>query len=147
MPAALYRERAPINSADMQKLFDFLFDPETPVDRQLALHLFVHIAIIGDTSTSPVSEQTVASLGSSLRSCNCDEELARAELYCDGYCREMAKHVRYIRNIVVTGRQCQTDIQEAVSARLLMITGGGCPTEERRLTKMPDDLRMMRSTT
>jgi hypothetical protein len=75
------------DSATTRMLVEVLLDPETPDDRRLAVKLFVDIALLDGDNMLPASARAAGSLGSNLRCCNCDQELARAELYCGNFCR------------------------------------------------------------
>lgn len=109
-------------------------DPSTPRERHPALLLFAMMDEIESSSVPPTSEHIGTSVGAHLQCPNCDRELTNADLFCSNRCREMAKHIRYIRNVTAASRLYDSDIQEAVSVRLLMLTGGGYPQKERVLT-------------
>jgi hypothetical protein len=82
-------------------------------------------------SDSPAPEMTDANPGVSCL--NCDGELECGLLYCDEFCKDMAKFVRYVRACRGDGRVAQSDIKEAIAIKLLMLHGGGYAEEERTL--------------
>jgi hypothetical protein len=108
--------------------------PDTPRGRHPALLLFAMMDEIEPSGLPPPSDQIATDLDAHLRCCNCDKELIKADLYCGNLCREITKHIRYIRKVTATSRLYDSDIQEAVSVKLLMLTGGGYPQKDRMLT-------------
>jgi hypothetical protein len=121
-------------SLGRRSFLELCLDPDTPRERHPALLLFAMMDEIEPSGFPSTSDQIATDLGAHLRCCNCDKELIKADLYCSNFCREITKHIRYIRNVTATSRLYDSDIQEAVSVKLLILTGGGYPQKERMLT-------------
>jgi hypothetical protein len=71
---------------------------------------------------------------------NCDGEAVDAPwLYCSSLWSEMAKTVRYGRNVYADGRINGPDVKEALTIRMASVTGGGYPGQQRQLTPEQHD--------
>jgi hypothetical protein len=68
-----------------------------------------------------------------VRCLSCGADLNVRSLYCDEFCKGVAKFVRYVRGCQADGRVRKPDIQEAIGVRILMLNGGGYPERERDL--------------
>jgi hypothetical protein len=62
---------------------------------------------------------------SDLSCASCDKALRGPSLYCCDQCRDVAKHIRYIRKIIHDERITVPDLQESIGARLLYLGSGG----------------------
>jgi len=106
-----------------------LENPDLTDERRLALmfiaavrHLHRAIAPAAfDARRRTVAEE------SDLSCVSCDKALRGPSLYCSDQCRDVAKHIRYIRKIIHDERITVPDLQESIGARLLYIGSGGNP--------------------
>jgi 5-methylcytosine-specific restriction endonuclease McrA len=116
-----------------------LDDPQLDPGRRLALEIILAARERSDTADlrEPSGiEKQLDYLCFSFACANCDTEIIdRAAVFCDRFCAEVASTVRYARGTIRDGRIANSDVQEALEAKLLMLTGGGYPKEQRRLTQ------------
>jgi 5-methylcytosine-specific restriction endonuclease McrA len=75
---------------------------------------------------------------------NCDAKLQNAKLYCGDYCQQFSGTVRYARKAIDEGRIVKAEVQEGIGQRLLMLSGGGYPTDRRALTKQEREAILIR---
>lgn len=118
---------------------DELGDPLLPDDRRMALRFMLEVALTrsaeGLFPTPRDFSDEEAGYRQNLRCVNCDEPLTRASLFCDDLCRQLVQTVRLIRKAEADQRIKEPDMQAAIGVRLFMLTGGGYPENERRLSK------------
>jgi len=102
----------------------------------LTLELLALVEIMRSEAVSEKSdaEQEWTDLEDSLECANC-RKLTGISLFCGEFCRQLAEFIRYLRRSLADRRIENGDVQAAIGARLLMLTGGGYPREERRLTR------------
>lgn len=121
------------------KALDDPFLPEEDQARYLALKLMDMVREIeseGGPLPEPLNfEEEVARLKTSFECVNCNKEIDRAALYCGHYCQQLAGTIRYARKAVAENRIKKVDIQQAIGIRLLMLHGGGYPTNDRILSE------------
>lgn len=88
-----------------------------------------------DQTTSP----TLTDLAEQVICPNCGKEFATPKLFCSELCQQEAITVRHCRRVTRDRQRCQDlDVQEGIGIELLMLFGGGYPTEART---MPEELR------
>ena len=104
-----------------------LEDPDLSDERRLALmfiaavrHLYRSVAPAAFLGRPAPGDRDAA-----LACVNCDTDLRSPSLYCSDRCRDVAKHIRYIRKIIHDERITVPDLQEAIGIRLLYIGSGG----------------------
>jgi hypothetical protein len=130
-------------SRKKQDYLDALEDPDLSKDRQLALELMARARLI-----TAMGEELAPALDimaevtrqkAALQCINCDADIDRAAEFCDQFCQQEAKKVRYVRKAIVDGRIVQPDIQMAIGINLWMLTGDGYPDTERSLSQKQRD--------
>jgi hypothetical protein len=117
---------------------DALNDPNLAVDRRLALRFLQTVRLeqaFGDALPPLIDPETEeARLKTVFECANCGEPTDGLLLFCDDLCKQIPQTIRYIRKAISDGRIEKPDAQEGAGRKLLMLTGGGYPERERRLT-------------
>jgi len=106
-----------------------LENPDLTDERRLAL-MFIAAVRHLHRAIAPAAfdaRRRIAPEESDLSCVSCDKGLRGPSLYCCDQCRDVAKHIRYIRKIIHDERITVPDLQEAIGARLLYIGSGGNP--------------------
>ncbi|MDP1609694.1 MAG: HNH endonuclease [Sulfuritalea sp.] len=85
-----------------------------------------------DQTTSP----TLTDLAEQIICPNCGKEFATSKLFCSELCQQEAITVRHCRRVTRDRQRCQNlDVQEGIGIELLMLFGGGYPTEARTMSE------------
>ena len=120
-----------------------LASPRTSVLRLPGLRV-LELARNMDGGLFPESLQDAEGRYVKLDCVNCDKKLRHAKLYCGDYCQQFAITVRYARKAIDEGRIIKSDVQEGIGMRMLMLSGGGYPTDKRALTKQEREAILIR---
>jgi hypothetical protein len=116
--------------------------PSTAAARVLTTTVLAMIQSINPRAYKQSKDQRldlVDELWETLSCVNCAKDIEEKKLYCGTFCSEFAGAVRYVRRAIADGRINDSDVQEGIGAKLLMLTGGGYPRLERALSKIERD--------
>ena len=114
-----------------------LENPDLSDERRLAL-MFIAAVRHLHRATAPAAfdaRRRTSPEENELCCVSCDKHLRTPAMYCCDQCRDVAKHIRYIRKIIHDERITVPDLQESIGARLLYIGSGG----QSRPTGFPSD--------
>jgi hypothetical protein len=120
--------------AKHRDILDALKRSNLDPSRRVALQFVARIrafTIVGVTSSGTIPHSLEHYLINAV-CVNCDEPAERT--FCSELCQQEATAVRYLRRILADSRIDKPDVQEALGVRLLMLAGGGYPTEQRHLS-------------
>lgn len=114
---------------------DALNDPNLDLRRLNALRFFELVRLVDASGQGdPQTHETLHRYVTTAVCVNCDRP-TEGPLFCSELCSQEASFVRYVRRTLADGRIAQSDIQQAIGVRLLMLTGDGYPEKARQLTK------------
>jgi hypothetical protein len=117
--------------------WDIYTDLSQPVELRLCGYLLALVHEVADALVEQPMlnhDRECIRLLDSIACVNCGKMVGRPSLVCGDFCQQMANTIRYARRVTEDGRIERIAVQEGIGKKLFLLSGGGYPQSQRRLS-------------